>query len=334
MSRGRFVLFAMAAIAVATTATLGALFVGDLYLHRKYMDLVGLNTWGYRGPAAGSKQPGEWRLAFLGGSTAFGYGVHWRESIPTLLQERLNLEGSDDRQATVLNLAYNSEGAHSYRFTLEDYAYLDYDAVVLYTGYNDLGTPNTQVFRHGSAVFRLAGYLPLFPMIFQEKAMVIRHDGRLEDAYWGRKTTFVPNIAQRATATALETAVRISESLDRQFASADADVVEPAEGGGCGYYGYYCQEMHLAITLAHDLGKPVLVVSQPYLAPRHREQQTLLRRFLERQFEGGPSLRFASMGDEIDLEDPTLAYDGMHLTAAGNQRIADALEDHVRGLRP
>ena len=37
------------------------------------------------------------------------------------------------------NLGYNNEGADSLRFTLEDYLWLDYDAAILYEGYNDVG---------------------------------------------------------------------------------------------------------------------------------------------------------------------------------------------------
>ena len=110
MSETRVALFAIVTIALAVILTLGVLLASDLYLHRKYMDLVALNPWGYRGPAVGPKQPGEQRLAFIGGSTAFGYGVHWRDAVPALLQERLNGAGDTARHVTVLNLAGNGEG--------------------------------------------------------------------------------------------------------------------------------------------------------------------------------------------------------------------------------
>ena len=343
MTTKRYAAFALAAVVLATVAALVVLLAVDLYLHRKYMDLVAINTRGYRGPAVGRKQPGEWRLAVLGESTAFGYGVHWHDAIPALLEERLNAVAGAARRASILNLAYNNEGAHSYPFTLEDYAYLDYDAVLLYSGYNDLWS-NTEAFRRKSIVFRLTGYMPIFPLIFREKAMVIRWNGALEDAYWGRKTTFVPTLAQRATATALETAVSISRSLDEQFAQdhhilsrEEGHVVDAAtaEGVECGIdFDHYCGEMYVATKFALDRGTQVLVVTQPHMNARHREQQAVLRAFLERRFGGNARLHFASMEDEIDLKDRSLAYDGMHLTRAGNQRIAAALEPHARKLMP
>lgn len=348
MTKTRYAIFALAAMGLAVLATVGILLVGDVYLHRRYMDVVALNVWGYRGPAVGGKQPGEWRLAFLGESTAFGYGVHWRDAVPALLQEQLNADAGAGRRATVLNLAYNNEGAHSYRFTLDDYDYLDYDAVLIYSGYNDLAG-NVHIFRHASLIFRLTGYLPIFPMIFQEKAMAIRWNGRLEDAYQGRRTTFVPNITERATATALETAARITKSLDEQFAHTpdaqhDVDRGErflrvmdegTTEGTACGIrFEHYCGEMYLAIKQALDADRQVLVVGQPYLTPLHREQQALVLGFLERRFAGHAGLHFASMADVVDLQDPALAYDGMHLTPAGNRRIAAALLPHARQLMP
>lgn len=324
--------------------TTSAIIAGDVYLHRKYADLVGLNVWGYRGPAVGRKQPNEWRLAVLGESTAFGYGVHWKQAFPAYLQTLLNESPSTaGRRVRVVNLAYNNEGAHSYRVTLRDYEYLDADAVLFYSGYNDLGGANTSVFRHDSAIFRLTGYLPIFPLIFTEKAMAIRWNGKLDDAYWGRKTTFRPNITQRATATALETAVAISRSLDAQLgrqlpASTVANAT--AEGTACGeQWAYYCGEMYEAIKLALDQGKQVLMVTQPYHRPAHaphlhEEQQQRLGAFLRDRFGGRPRMHFANLGQTVDLKDATLAYDSIHLNAEGNRRIAAALAPHVRGLMP
>ena len=112
----------------------------------------------------------------LGGSTAYGYGVNWEDAIPAQLERALT---SAPCHATVVNLGYNNEGAHSLRFTLEDYLWLDYDAAILYEGYNDVSLDtapdaNRQVFRRDSPVFRLTGYLPIFPIIFKEKAAALR----------------------------------------------------------------------------------------------------------------------------------------------------------------
>ena len=72
----------------------------------------------------------------LGGSTVFGYGVAWNESIPAQLEPRL--QARLGRPVTVVNLGFNNEGAYAFVPNLEDFAYLDYDVIVLYEGYNDL----------------------------------------------------------------------------------------------------------------------------------------------------------------------------------------------------
>src|SRR5687768_8294397 len=86
LRRRRFVVFALAAIALSVGLGLSALLAVDLYLHHRAERSAGLNRWGYRGPIATGKQAGEVRIAMLGGSTMFGYGVTWSEAIPALLE--------------------------------------------------------------------------------------------------------------------------------------------------------------------------------------------------------------------------------------------------------
>ena len=42
-----------------------------------------------------------------------------------------------------MNLGFNSQGAYAFRFAEQDYLSLDYDTVILYEGYNDLGGRRT-----------------------------------------------------------------------------------------------------------------------------------------------------------------------------------------------
>src|ERR1700682_804915 len=117
---------------ISTIVAVSALLGVDLYLHHKH----GVNLWGYRGPAVGRKQPGEKRIAVLGGSTTFGFGLSAGQAFPGQLQqrfaERARAEGGPP--INVLNLGFNNEGAYSFKYTLKDYDYLDYDEVVLYSG--------------------------------------------------------------------------------------------------------------------------------------------------------------------------------------------------------
>ena len=174
MSRRRRVVFAAMTIALVLAMVSATIMAVDVYLHGRYQRSAGFNVWGYRGTPIRKKSPGEYRLVVLGGSAAYGYGVTADEAIPAVL-ERLLRTRTHDPIFTVVNLGYNNEGAYSFKATLEDYAWLEYDLAVLYEGYNDLSADrtNTQIFRRDSPVFRLTGYMPIFPIIFREKAAAL-----------------------------------------------------------------------------------------------------------------------------------------------------------------
>jgi hypothetical protein len=84
-------------------------------------------------------------------------------------------------------------------------------------------------------------------------------------------------------------------------------------------------------ALRHD--KQILIVTQPYelgnVGQRHREQQGEVAAMLQRRFGGERRLRYLNLGPSVDLADPALSFDHMHLTAAGNARLADDLVQPV-----
>jgi hypothetical protein len=138
----------------------------DVYARSRVERSAGTNWQGYRGPVAGRKVPGEVRIAVLGGSTAFGYGVTATHAFPAylerLLSERAEGLGGRIRRVTVLNLAYNNESAVCFASTLESYAYLQPDIVLLYSGINDKPFISyyrkpEQCHRNKSTVFRFTG---------------------------------------------------------------------------------------------------------------------------------------------------------------------------------
>jgi hypothetical protein len=324
--------FVLALLVVAVAA--GS---ADVYLHHRHAKSAGLNIWGYRGPVLGEKQPGELRVAVLGGSTAFGFGVLWPEAFPARLEHKLNerRQSHGGGPVSVANLAFNNEGAYSYKYTLRDYDYLDYDVVLMYVGYNDLGRPNTQVYRHQFPTFRLAGYVPILPVILREKALAIRYGGDLKAAYEGNKTAFRPSRAANATATTLNAAAQIADSLERQlnrFAPEYEFETDP-DALCVAAWDFYCRQLHDAIALGLSKGARVLVVADPFLldaALRERQiaQRTALEGMLEAQFRGR-GVAYLSLGDAIDMTDASLQIDGMHLTIQGNDRIAEALVQPV-----
>ena len=344
MTRRKKMMFALAAIALASSVSLLCLLMVDVYLHGRYERSAGYNVWGYRGPRVADKKPGELRVVMLGGSTAYGYGVNWEDAIPAQLERALT---SASMPATVVNLGYNNEGAYSLRFTLEDYFWLDYDAAILYEGYNDvvLNPPeaNRQVFRRDSPVFRWTGYLPIFPMIFREKAAALRSGGETGAAYTdASKTVFRPGIAARGAAGVLSAAVSVGDALEQQLnamSSAPHRVVPAESSDDCEYpWTIYCQSIASAIDFARARGVTVIVVGQPEFPAetarqaRHDQQQQQLARMIERRFKADRDVHYLSMRGTVDLTDSSKSFDQMHLTAEGNRLVAQRLAAAVREI--
>ena len=341
IGRKKFVVFAVLSMAMVIVLGVVLMLTADLILHHRAERSAGLNRWGYRGPVASAKQPGEVRLAMLGGSTAFGYGVMWNESIPALLEQRLNQQHGD-RKWTAINLGYNTEGAYAFLPNLQDFAYLDYDIVVLYEGYNDmLGdlNPNYVTVRQQSPIFRATGYFPILPLWLDEKSLMLRSGGNAQQGYdklhgANPQTVFQPNLAQRASASAVDAAAAVAGAMERQFARVgeglpSGRMVESRLGCPSPWSGY-CEAEHRAIEYALSRGKRVLVVGQPQLPSqnlreRHDQQQQALADMLRRQFGSTPRVAYFAIGTRVDLHDANLSFDQMHLNPDGNRIVAESL---------
>lgn len=339
-------LFGSVVCALALVLPLGSLTALDIFLHTKFLRTGGVNIWGYRGPIVRSKRTGERRVVVLGGSTAFGYGVGWQEAISARLEQQLNTAGG--QRYSVVNIAYNNEGAYSFRYTLEDYLYLDYDVAVLYEGYNDLmgdpTAPNFSVFRHGSPVFRLTGYLPILPIVLREKAASMLYRGDINQLYiearTGKRVAFDASLADRTKAGALNATAAIGEAIERQlghFSPTPRPAIVDPTGTGCKYpWAEYCRSVMNGVTFALQHGARVLVVTEPYLLgesrARHIDQQETMLEGLRRRFGADRRLAYFNAGPLVDLADPTLSFDRMHLTAPGNDRVAQALARPISDL--
>jgi lysophospholipase L1-like esterase len=303
--------FKLLAALTSTVVCLSILFGVDLYLHHKH----GVNLRGYRGPALSRKQSGEKRLAILGGSTTWGFGLSAGQDFPAQLQ-RLLLQGSEKKNAiNTLNLGSNNDGAYSFKYTLKDYDYLDYDAVVLYSGYNDLGAPNSYIFRHRSPVFIWTGYLPLLPSLTVDKMTVWKQQ------LFGENTKAVfqpPNRKSAETSPALQKQVGPLTGANKSSSQSPGATCPPE-------WQFYCEQIYETANLLLKQGKPVLIVTEPYISDKHVAQQAALENMLAIRFAGEPKLRYLNLGWTVDLRDRALCWDGMHLTEEGNRRIAEAM---------
>ena len=332
-------IFAAVAVAAAVFAATATLLAVDVYLHGRYERSAGFNVWGYRGQPIGKKKPREYRIAVLGGSSVYGYGVPSDQAMPAVLA-RLLSEHTTSTAFTVVNLGYNNEGAYSFKPTLIDYTSLRPDLVLLYEGYNDLsagGQTNVSVFRHDSPIFRLTGYMPIFPIIFKEKAAAMLNGGDTGALYRTSpgKTVFHTSLATKAEAGALQATANIAKSLEAELGRVSTEPGHRVDGGeatGCpATWQTYCQSISLAVEFARQRGLQVIVVTQPYLSSgpkihaRHVEQQEAMRAMLQRRFASDPDVRSVDLGDRIDLENALLSFDHLHLTALGNAQLAGDL---------
>ena len=355
LTRRKKFLFALAAMSLSFVGMLVLLLVADLILHKRAERSAGLNRYGYRGPVIGRKQPGELRVVMLGGSTVFGYGVGWNESIPAYLEAGLR-ERAGGRAVSVVNLGFNNEGAHAFVPNLEDFAYLDYDVVMLYEGYNDLSGDegvNRSVYRRNSAVYRLTGYYPIVPLYLDEKVKMLRYGSDLNVAYEAERqekagqsqVVFRPGLAQRTSAAALDAISSMTKALDGQLEKTGVArppaTTEKESRLGCMFpYVTYCESVHAAVRHSLSLGKGVVVVSQPRAIGEgpsralHQKQQEMLAAMMSREFGSEPRVSWADVSPFVDLHRPDLTFDAMHLTPQANAMVAAALVDHVLKVAP
>jgi len=344
MSRFRLrkIAVVLTALAAAAVASVCALLLVDVYVHSRFERSGGFNVWGYRGPSVGRKKPDEYRVVVLGGSTAYGYGVYWDEAMPAVLERQLRARTAAPR-FTVVNLAYNNEAAYSFKPTLIDYDWLRADLVLLYEGYNDLeagGRTNVQVYRHDSPVFRMTGYMPIFPIVFKEKAAALLNGGDVNALYRkDGKTVFHASLAKKAAAGILDATAAVGQSLEMQLGNIVDEplhqVDDTAATGCTPQWRHYCQSIAVAVEFARQHGRQVMVVTQPYIANeervhiRHVDQQSEMRAMLERRFAGDAGVRYVNLGNQVDLENPSLAFDHVHLTERGNVQLVSGLVEPV-----
>lgn len=338
MTRRRLIYAAVAAL-LATGLVVLLLMIADIYVHWRTQDLAGVNIWGYRGRVMPSKKPGEIRVVMLGGSTAFGWGLPSHESVPAFLERLLNAPAST--RFSVVNLGAPGQGAYGFLFDLEDFAYLDYDIVCLYEGYNDirpsthLGLDNYLLWRRQSPVFRWTGYHPLLPVVLREKAQAMLNGGTVNAA--PGEVEFRAGFATRAAAGAMTAVADATKGLTDNVGALSPIPPDPPVADECiERWRRYCGSVRDAVAWALARGKKVIFVTQPYVSDAHVEQQANVEAMLRARFGGDGRFRYVNLGRAVDLKDRAIAYDGLHLVPRGNEVIAAGLVDAVMtaaGLR-
>jgi hypothetical protein len=284
----RWLILVLIAEALGFALLVGAL--ADRKLHQRD-PIYGVNQWGYRGEARGLKLPGEFRVAVVGGSSAFEVGMDYGSTAAGQIYIELRAAGAPRRQEySVVNLSEPRAGVRDYVDALRDYSYLRPDLVCIYDGYDTLdGAPPHG--RRRSTIFRVAGYLPLLP------ARLLGTPAWLSDGDGG----VAPVLAGES--------------------GSDVSCSETSQS--------YCDGMAETVRAGLERGYAMMVVSPPSVSARHAAQQRSLGALLERRFGSVERFMYIDLGSVMDMADRENSPDGVHRTDVGNHIVGQRIASNI-----
>lgn len=285
----------------------------DVYMHHRLSKYAAVNVWGYRGRVLGRKAAGEKRIVMIGPSTVFSVGFPPEQALPAQLEDQL--QRRVPHPVHVVNLGMPGEDAYAYRANLEDYRYLKPDGVIFYGDSNPTGNAAPIVQRRLSPIFRWTGYYPILQTALIERYELWRNNGKFDNP---DKVVFRGGAGdQHAAQRAGEIAALVNNTVTASLDQADYTCEKAFKG--------FCTAMDHAISYARSLALPVLVVNQPYETEFQVNIQNALQAMLREKYGNDAGVTYLDMGHGIDLKNPSLAYDGVHLTPAGNAMMAAKL---------
>jgi hypothetical protein len=161
---------AIEALAIAALLTVAL----DQYAHKRVERLGGVNSRGYRGTVVRARAQREARIAVVGGDFAFGWGMAEAETtagyLRTMLANALNRSGDAVTVVTSINLGARGLPAVEYPSRIEQFAGLAPDVWCLYVDLAD-SQPGSVMPPFDSGVTRLTGYVPMLPIVIEEKGL-------------------------------------------------------------------------------------------------------------------------------------------------------------------
>lgn len=279
---------------VVVMAALGTMAL-DLYAHSRVEQLGGVNHRGYRGRVMPVRQPGEFRIAVVGGDFAFGWGVAPQETTTDFVrhdvQRRFSRAGVS-RRVTAVNLGALGLPASEYSSRLARFADLAPDVVCLYVDLTDSG-PGTVMPPFDSGIARLTGYVPMLPVVLREKAL-----------------------------PGADTVGRAIGAADRWLYALVADAESAASGED--RLVSIGRAVHVALGMA-----PVVVVVPVPMTPDQVAARDRVVDVIRARAEAEPRLRVVDLSDDPRLADPALRLDGVNFGAGGQSMVADLVAPAV-----
>lgn len=291
---------------VVMAALLGV--VLDQYAHKRVQSLAGVNSWGYRGAVMPGRVPGEIRIALVGGDRAFGWGVAPEEATSAYLRLwiQVGLPATPARTVTAVNLGALGLPARDYAGRIEQFRYLAPDIMCLYIDLIDHRAAAVLP-PADSAVTALTGYVPMLPLVLEEKG-----DGQTDRGRW-------------IVGGAVSAAGRILRAADRTAGRIwlDAPTTAGADRGAA-----LGRALDAALASAAAV---VAVLPMPFTTGEvaaHREALELVRRRAASE----PRMRIVDLGQESRLADPALRLDAVNFGAGGHSLAAAAIAPTVSEL--
>jgi lysophospholipase L1-like esterase len=290
-------------------ATNGYTLAKDFHL-RSGVYAITTNDFGLRGPAIDKdKPPGTTRISLLGGSSAFGYLVSDGQEAARLLEQKLNDAGRD---VEVLNAGvpgYNLfQTTHRYRDVIAPHSP---DVVVLYLGWNDL---TYLVSEEPTAERHRVGH----PHAWWER--VLSHStlyGLIAYRLLPAPARFVPPPATRSEPT---------QAGAEQFRENLRTLLEEIEASGA-------QPVIVAQVMAADADASDDVRTYLGATPQQQEQNAALGQWVQRTLAEIAADQQVPFVDASSVIAPTSEHlaDAIHLTPAGEAKLADLLAEQVSG---
>lgn len=281
-----------------------AIVAADVYAHKRVEGVGGVNIWGYRGPVANQRAPDEYRILFVGGTRAYGYGAAADGTIAHELG--WNLSGDMRRLVNVINLASMGATAPDFSTIVSRHVSLAPDLVCIY---DDLGRIATR--RRDSVIARMAyGYTPILPLVLEEKGMALRF-GSVAAGYTGGPAT---------TGWLLRITGASMQWLGSSLRSLESEAV-PAEP-----YDYATSILAAADVALAAPARVIVVVDPPPDGGTRNNLAALQQAIAERADSRLSLLVLPQIGN------PDTLLDGYSYNAIGRSRVAQAIRVEVREL--
>lgn len=278
-------------LALASLLTLAL----DVRAHARVERLGGVNVWGYRGPVMRTKRADEVRIAVVGGSLAFGWGVAASETVaPTirqLLALVLDVRGGPSITVTAVNLGAMGAPWSEYRSQIAHFAYLQPDILCLYLD-PDARSAGERLPAADSGVAMLTGYVPMLPLVLQEKADRL-WTGRAMVARTGRALGALDHSLHRILGA--QPTVAVDRPFD-EIAESVSDALMVARG-------------------------VVVIIPAPFSSLDTIATDGFAERIRAR-YAGDKRVRIVDLDQVPELADEGLRLDGRNLSVAGHAKVA------------